>query len=88
MSELLGIIPKSEQKAAVPLWIAFVPDYGQPTLEGGFKGISVFTLECSCEAALLGVLLPLVDGVGDRDALEDLPGLRLAAQQICYVTGA
>jgi hypothetical protein len=88
MSYLSVVLPRTEKKTAITLSISFVANYGQTALECRFESRPVLTLLGSRKASLLGVLLPLVDGVRDCDAFEDLLRLRLAAKQIGYTVGA
>ena len=61
----------AEKKTAIAFCIAFVADDSETTAERRFQRLPVSTLHCEREASLLSVLLPLVDGVRDGNALDN-----------------
>src|SRR5260370_42051896 len=77
-----------QKKSVVSLSIAFVADESETAAERGFKRVPVAGLQGLREASLLGVLLPLVDGVRDGNAFDDFDWLGFTTQYTRHAAGA
>jgi hypothetical protein len=78
----------AKEKAAVALGIAFVADDGKATEKRRFKSLAVVSLHGARKASLLGILLPLVDGVRDGDTFENFDWLGFTAKYTRDAAGA
>ena len=88
LSVVWSCFPCAKKEIAVALSIAFVADDSKTTAEGRFKRLAIIALHGERKASLLGILLPLVDGVRDGDAFDDFDWLGFTAQYTRYPVGA
>src|ERR1700754_3818853 len=82
------LLPFTKEKCTVALRIAFVTNDGKTTAERRFQSFPVVALQGERKISLLGILLPLVDGVRDSDAFEYFDWLGFTAQYILHACRA
>ena len=75
-----GFIPNTKEIAAIPVSVPLVTDNGETTMERRLKSFTIAALQSLRKFPLLDILLPLVDGLRDNDAFEDLNSLSLSPQ--------
>ena len=74
----------TKEKTAVALFVSFVTDDCKTTAECRLQRLTVVALHSECLTSLLGILLPLVDGVRDGDTFDDFDWLCFPAQYTCH----
>ena len=88
LSLVWSFLPWAKKETAVALSIAFVADDSKTTAERRFKRLAIAVLHGERKVSLLGILLPLVDGVRDGDAFDDFDWLGFTAQYTRHPVGA
>jgi hypothetical protein len=73
-------LPRTEKIAAVAIDIPFVSYDGEATMKSGLERLPNADLQSLSKASLFDVPLPLVDGLGDGNAFDDLWVLHLSAE--------
>src|ERR1700735_20063 len=82
-----GFRPITKKKTAVALFVSFVTDDCKTAAECRLQRLAVVALHSECLTSLLGILLPLVDGVRDGDTFDDFEWLCFPAQYTCHALG-
>ncbi len=81
-------LPIPEEKVSVALGVTLVADDSKTAAERRFQRLAVVALHVSGETSVLGVLLPLVDGVRDSNTFNNFDWLSFTAEDTFHPVGA